>query len=77
EAGLRVPEDMALVGYDDLPPAANAAPPLTTVHQPVLRFGEQAVEILLDILENGSVPPRRVILDTELIIRDSCGASQA
>lgn len=77
EAGLRVPEDMALVGYDDLPPAANAVPPLTTVHQPVLRFGEQAVEILIDILENGSAPPRRVILDTQLIIRNSCGASGA
>ncbi len=75
EAGIHVPNDMALVSFDDLPPAISAEPPLTTVHQPVLRFGEQAVEMLLDILQNGSEPPRRVILETELVIRDSCGAS--
>ncbi len=75
EAELRVPADVALVGFDDLTPATSAEPPLTTVYQPVRRFGEQAVEMLLDILQNGSEPPRRVVLNTELIIRNSCGAT--
>jgi len=74
EAGLTVPEDIALVSFDDLPPATIARPPLTTVHQPVHAFGVTAVEMLLDILENGNEPPRQIILDTELVIRSSCGA---
>lgn len=74
EAGKSVPEDIAIVGYDDLPPSQSATPPLTTVRQPVKRFGMKAMEILLDIIENGQVPPRQVILETELIIRQSCGS---
>jgi LacI family transcriptional regulator len=75
QAGLSVPDDIAVVGYDDLPPATTARPPLTTIHQPVLRFGAKAVEMLIDIIENGLYPPRQVILDTELVVRESCGAA--
>jgi LacI family transcriptional regulator len=75
EAGLNVPEDIAMVGFDDLPPAIMAVPPLTTIRQPVQQFGIKAVEILIDLIENGVEPPRRVIMDTELVIRSSCGAS--
>jgi LacI family transcriptional regulator len=74
EVGLRVPDDVALVGFDDLLPATLSGPQLTTVRQPVGRFGFQAVETLLDIIENGSQPPRRIIFDTELVIRESCGS---
>lgn len=73
EAQLAVPDDIALVSFDDLPPAAGADPPLTSVRQPVRRMGIKLVETLLDIIENGCDPPRRIILDTELVIRESCG----
>lgn len=73
-AGLRVPEDIAVVGFDDLPPAEKANPPLTTVHQPIIQSGRIAVETLLDILDAGAEPPRHIILPTKLVIRASCGA---
>ncbi|HEX2696925.1 MAG TPA: LacI family DNA-binding transcriptional regulator [Anaerolineales bacterium] len=75
EAGLKIPEDIAFVGFDDLPIATLSDVQLTTIRQPVIQFGVKAVEILLDQIENGIHPPRRVIMDTELIIRESCGAS--
>jgi LacI family transcriptional regulator len=76
DMGLRVPEDIAFVGFDDLPLASLSNPPLTTVHQPISEFGEKAVEMLIDLIENGIKPPRRIIMDTDLVIRDSCGARQ-
>jgi LacI family transcriptional regulator len=76
EAGLKIPGDVALVGFDDLPVTAPSKPSLTTVRQPVLQFGTLAVEILIDVIENGLQPPRRLTLTTELIVRESCGASQ-
>lgn len=76
EAGYSIPEDIAFVGFDDLPLATRPVPQLTTVRQPIYQFGFNAVEILIDLIENGTKPPRRVIMDTELIIRESCGASR-
>lgn len=76
EAGLSVPHDVALVGFDDLPTAAYSDPPLTTIRQPILRTGVEAIEILVDILTNGAEPARHIILTTELIIRASCGSIQ-
>jgi LacI family transcriptional regulator len=76
EADLSIPDDIAFVGFDDLPMATYSIPPLTTVHQPIYEFGEKAVEILIDLIENGIKPSRRVIMDTELVIRDSCGAKK-
>ncbi len=74
EAGLRVPEDVAIVGFDDLPFASTSPVPLTTVRQPIVNFGYKAVEILIDLIENGARPPRQVIMGTELIIRETCGS---
>jgi len=76
DAGLRIPEEVAFVGFDDLPVAAIQNPPLTTIRQPIARLGIMAVGMLIDLIENGIHPPRRIILDTELVIRDSCGASR-
>ena len=73
-AGKRVPEEVAVIGFDDMPQAATADPPLTTVRQSIQRAGVLAVEMLIDILKNGAEPPRRVILPTELVIRASCGS---
>ncbi len=74
-AGLSVPEDIAFVGFDDLPIASLSDFKLTTVRQPIIQFGAKAVDTLIDLIENGIKPSRRIIMDTELIIRDSCGAS--
>jgi LacI family transcriptional regulator len=76
DAGLRIPEDIAFVGFDDLPIATLSDIQLTTIRQPVVSFGAKAVEILIDLIENGITPPRHIIMDTELVIRDSCGTKQ-
>lgn len=72
EAGLRIPEDIAVVGFDDIPPAATSKPPLTTVRQPILRTGRMAAEMLIDMIEHPNPQPRRVVLPTELVVRSSC-----
>ena len=69
-AGLRVPEDVAIVGFDDSPVAMNVTPALTTVRQPSHEQGEQMVEVLLSLLAGGS-PPHVTMLETELVVRDS------
>ena len=74
EAGKHVPDEVAVVGFDDMPQAATADPPLTTVRQPIQRAGVLAAETLIDILDNGPEPTRRIILPTELVIRASCGS---
>ncbi len=75
QAGVNVPAEVAVIGYDDLPLSATSEPPLTTVRQPIRRLGAQAVESLVDILVNGPQPPRRVVTTTELVIRASCGSN--
>jgi LacI family transcriptional regulator len=75
QVGKNVPGDIVIVSFDDLPPAEIAEPRLTTVRQPVRRTGALAVEMLIDILEHGAEPARRLILPTELVIRESCGAN--
>ncbi len=77
EANLRVPEDVALVGFDDGPIAAAVEPALTTVHQPIEHLGSMAANLLLNLLEhpsNGHTPPSRIVLPVELAVRRSCGA---
>jgi DNA-binding LacI/PurR family transcriptional regulator len=74
EAGRRVPEEVALIGFEDLPLAQQTDPPLTTLHQPMAAMGKQLVGILLDIIENGADPPRRIVFAQELVVRQSCGA---
>jgi len=73
-AGLRVPEDLALVGFDDMPLAAEMEPPLTTVRQRPHQLGAAAAALLLDLLADPAGSPKRVILPTELIVRASCGS---
>ena len=75
EASLRVPEDVAVVGFDDMPQAARTEPPLTTVRQPIYRLGATAVDSLLDLIEHPDSSARRIILPTELVVRASCGST--
>ncbi len=69
--GLRVPEDLAVVGYNDIPLASRLVPGLTTVHVPIHEFGTVAARILLDQIETGELKPRRVVFTPELVVRGS------
>jgi LacI family transcriptional regulator len=71
EAGWRVPGDIALIGFDDIPASSTATPSLTTVRQPIHGMGEAAAHLLIEIIENGSKELHRVTLPTELVIRNS------
>jgi LacI family transcriptional regulator len=76
DAGVRVPEDIAVTGFDDIAMARYLNPSLTTVHVDVLRLGEWAVERLLHLHQAGNSGPRRHdVLPTTLVVRRSCGAS--
>jgi LacI family transcriptional regulator len=88
EAGLRVPEDVALVGFDDAAPAAFMRPPLTTIGQPFFEMGKRAAALLLDAVNALRQPapswhtaqrdsaPIREFLPTRLVVRESCGAAR-
>jgi DNA-binding LacI/PurR family transcriptional regulator len=72
--GLRVPDDIALVGFDDVPLARYASPPLTTIHLPALELSRLAAETLIKLLRGIKIKQKQVILETHLVIRESCGA---
>jgi LacI family transcriptional regulator, galactose operon repressor len=72
--GLRIPEDVAIVGYNDIPLASRMMPALTTVHVPIHDFGSVAVRLLLEQIETGEPSQRRVIFNPELIVRGSTDA---
>ena len=74
QAGLRVPEDISVVGFDDIPMAAYSDPPLTTVSQPAEAFGEQAVHLLIALIEGRDIGERRVVLPFTLAVRSSSAA---
>jgi LacI family transcriptional regulator len=72
--GLRVPEDISVLGFDDIPQAAVVHPALTTVRQPLEQMGRVATQMLLDLLKNPEQAINRMELPTELVIRDSTAA---
>ena len=71
--GIRVPDDIAVVGFDDIFPASLCDPPLTTVHQAIRKLGERACERLIHRIANPTLRPSLEILPTELVLRSSCG----
>jgi LacI family transcriptional regulator len=71
ERGLRVPEDLSVVGFDDSELAEIVAPTLTTVRQPLAEMGRMAVSLLLRLLENQRVDALRIQLATKLVVRES------
>jgi len=72
-AGVRVPEDVAVVGFDDIYPGALWEPPLTTVRQPMRALGERASSRLFERIADPSLPTMLEVLPTELVVRASCG----
>lgn len=78
-AGVRIPEDVALVGFSDTPAAALIEPPLTTVYQPAFEMGRTAVTLLMKQFdsEHDTFKPETVVLDTELLVRGSSKGGEA
>ena len=71
--GIRVPEEVAVVGFDDIFPASLTDPPLTTVHQPMRKIGERGCDRLIERIADPSLRPRVEVLPAELVLRSSCG----
>jgi DNA-binding LacI/PurR family transcriptional regulator len=71
DLGLRVPEDVAIVGYDDIQAAAALQPPLTTVRTSYYDFGRLATQLLLDLIEGREVAPQRRLIHPVLVVRGS------
>ncbi len=74
--GMRVPHDLAVVGFDDIALARVIQPPLTTVHQPMAEIGRQATARLIELLAGKSPEPRQIELPTTLVVRGSCGCQE-
>jgi LacI family transcriptional regulator, repressor for deo operon, udp, cdd, tsx, nupC, and nupG len=69
--GLRVPEDVSVVGFDDIRFARYTSPPLTTVAQPKNALGREAMTMLIELLNDPEVPPRKRVLSADLVVRGS------
>ena len=75
EAGLRVPGDVSVVGFDDIPGAAFANPGLTTVRQPLLRMGQIAAQTVIDRIEERGEYLQEIAIEPEFVVRESTGAA--
>ena len=73
EAGLRIPSDIAVTGWDDIPVARHLSPPLTTVRQPMREIGRRGAALLHERITGSRTVPRHEELPTELVVRSSCG----
>jgi len=71
--GVRVPHDVAVTGFDDVPVARHLHPQLTTVRQPIQKLGATAFDVLYALISGERRPEREVVLPTSLVIRGSCG----
>jgi LacI family transcriptional regulator len=76
-AGIRVPADISVTGFDDVYLGAMLSPPLTTVHQPMRLLGARACSLLLERISDPSLPRRVERLPTRLVVRESCGCARA
>jgi LacI family transcriptional regulator len=71
ERGIRCPEEISVVGFNDMPFAARFSPPLTTIHIPHYEIGKAAADLMLDRLQDGDTPPREIRLEPSLVVRGS------
>lgn len=77
ENGCRVPEDVWLVGYDDISVSSLVMPPLTTVHQDTDRLGEEAFSLLNEMIQSGDHRPKQISIKNSIVIRESALNSAA
>jgi LacI family transcriptional regulator len=77
EEGVRVPDDVAVIAFDDLPVAVQVTPTLTTIHHPIREKGAVATRLLLERIEGHRRLPQAVHLPTHLVVRESCGAGRS
>jgi GntR family transcriptional regulator of arabinose operon len=73
-AGVKIPEELALIGFDDTSFSSHLNPPLTTVSQPLLDLGFRAGDLIINRINGQAGPYRHLVLQTNLIVRESCGA---
>ncbi|MGC8787476.1 MAG: LacI family DNA-binding transcriptional regulator [Anaerolineae bacterium] len=77
EKGLSIPDDISIIGFDDIPQASFTSPPLTTVAQPIQDIGRIATDLLIERMSgSASLPSRRVVLDVKLVVRGSCAPNR-
>ncbi len=72
--GQRIPEDIRIIGIDDVKYARLLPVPLTTLRQPCKDIGRIALSVMLDRISNPDLPPRDVLLRCKLVVRESCGS---
>jgi LacI family transcriptional regulator len=71
DRSIRIPHDLSVIGFDDIPEASSISPALTTVRQPLRQMGKAAVRMLMGLLREPDRPPATMVLSTELLVRDS------
>jgi len=71
ELNIRIPEDLSVIGYDDIAPSPLADPPLTTIHQPTTQKGRIAAHLLIDLIEGRELESEQIVLPVELVERGS------
>ncbi|NHZ72756.1 MAG: substrate-binding domain-containing protein [Aquificales bacterium] len=76
QLGLKVGEDVAVAGFDDIPLAAFTTPPLTTIHQPIYEIGRRTCAMLIDLVNGRSPEKLHILLKPELVIRETSGATR-
>lgn len=72
--GMTVPDDISVIGFDNIPESALTDPPLTTIDQSIQTMGEEAVRLLVDLLDGVPDLPQQIVLPTKLVVRQSCRA---
>lgn len=70
--GIRIPDDVAVVGYDDIAPASTSSPKLTTVSQPTYQMGKLSADIIVKMIQGETIENPDILLKTELVLRESC-----
>jgi LacI family transcriptional regulator len=74
--GLSIPDDVSVVGFDNIPESAFTGTPLTTIDQSIQEMGKQAVELLIDLIEGNTDRPQQITLPTRLVVRESTGPAR-
>lgn len=77
EAGLKVPQDVSVIGYDDIPLSSFFDPPMTTIRQPMEQFGRIGAQLLIKAVNNPQHKPQVIRLNPELIVRETCAPYQS